>query len=96
MLTNAVTLEHELFLAENADTLRAAFLTLHPRSADRWTNEIEQAAEAGRGNAFVKLLSETRTRKGDFAQQLAAQIEAGAPFIVPDYIRDAIEAVAAP
>lgn len=96
VFTNAVTLEHELFSAENGDILKTAFLALHPRSADRWTNDIEQVEEAGRSAAFVKLFSETRTRKGDFAQQLAAHIEAGAAFTVPAYIRDAIEAVAAP
>lgn len=96
VLTNAVTLEHELFSAENASILKAAFLALHPRSADRWTNDVEQAEEAERAAAFVKLLSETRTRKGDFAQQLAAQIETGAAFIAPAYITSAIEAVAAP
>lgn len=96
VFTNAVTLEHELFTAGNAEILKAAFLALHPRSADRWINDVEHAAEAESGGAFVRLLSETRTRKGDFAQQLAAQIEAGGAFIAPAYIRSAIEAVAAP
>ena len=96
VFTNAVTLENELFSAENANILKAAFLALHPRSADRWTSDVEQAAETGRAAAFVNVLTETRTRKGDFAQQLAAQIEAGTAFTVPAYIKHAIEAIAAP
>ncbi len=96
VITNAVTLEHELFSAENSNILKSVFLALHPRSEDRWTHEVEQAAEAERAAAFLKLLTETRTRKGDFAQQLAAQIEAGTAFTVPAYIKRAIEAVAAP
>ena len=33
------------------------------------------------------------TRKGDFAQILAEQIDNGESFIVPNYIKDAIEAL---
>ena len=35
-----------------------------------------------------------RTKKGDFAQELASRVEKGAPFTVPDYLRDAINAIA--
>jgi putative ATP-dependent endonuclease of OLD family len=95
VFTNAVTLEHELFLAGNEALLKETFLALHPRSEGRWSADIEGVALAERPNAFVKLLDETRTRKGDFAQQLAAQINAGADFKVPGYLEEAIRAAVA-
>lgn len=94
VLTNAVTLEHELFSAGNAQLLREAFIALHPQSAARWASNVDGVAAAARPAAFVELLKSTRTRKGDFAQQLAERVEAGAPFQVPDYLRQAILAVA--
>jgi putative ATP-dependent endonuclease of OLD family len=94
VLTNAVTLEHELFAAGNAVLLREVFLSLHPQSAARWTADVENASVADRPAAFVNLLKSTGTRKGDFAQQLAERIEAGAEFHVPNYLRQAILAVA--
>jgi putative ATP-dependent endonuclease of OLD family len=94
VLTNAVTLEHELFGAGNAVLLREVFLSLHPQSAARWVADVEGAAVTDRPAAFVDLLKSTRTRKGDFAQQLAERVEAGALFHVPDYLRQAILAVA--
>jgi putative ATP-dependent endonuclease of OLD family len=94
VFTNAVTLEHELFSAGNAALMRDVFLLLHPQSAARWATEIDGAAEAARAEAFVQLLKATKTRKGDFAQQLAERIVAGSPFTVPGYLRDAIVAVA--
>lgn len=95
VLTNAVTLEHELFAAGNDALLREVFLALHPQSIARWTGDIDGATAADRPQAFVDLLKSTRTRKGDFAQQLAERIQAGAAFQVPDYLRQAILAVAA-
>lgn len=96
VFTNAVTLEHELFVAGNEALLKQIFLGFHPRSESRWRTDIEGSAPLERPNAFVKLLEETRTRKGDFAQQLAAQIDAGIDFIVPRYLEEAIKAASAP
>jgi putative ATP-dependent endonuclease of OLD family len=93
VLTNAVTLEHELFSAGNASLLREIFLTQHPQSAARWATEVDNVATVARPAAFVELLKSTRTRKGDFAQQLAEHIEAGAAFNVPAYLQEAILAV---
>ena len=95
VFTNAVTLEHELFVAGNEELLKRAFLGFHPQSANRWATDIEGAAPAERADGFVKLLVGTRTRKGDFAQQLSAQIDAGAAFNVPQYLREAILAASA-
>ena len=47
-----------------------------------------------RAIAFVELLKKKQTRKGDFAQRLSAQIEAGEVFQVPLYLREAIQKVA--
>jgi putative ATP-dependent endonuclease of OLD family len=94
VLTNVVTLEHELFTAGNAALIREIFLALHPQSVPRWAADIDGVAVAVRPQAFVDLLKSTRTRKGDFAQQLAQRIEDGAAFHVPDYLRQAILAVA--
>ncbi len=95
VFTNTVTLEHELFGSGNEALLKQAFLAFHPRSTSRWATDIEGAAPAERADAFVKLLVETRTRKGDFAQQLSEQIDAGAAFNVPPYLEEAILAASA-
>lgn len=94
VFTNSVTLEHELFNAGNQALLKTAFLALHPRSEDRWTNEVENAQPEERATAFLRLLKEAQTRKGDFAQRIADLIEAGEVFQVPEYLEQAIRRVA--
>ncbi|MBI4702777.1 MAG: AAA family ATPase [Deltaproteobacteria bacterium] len=84
------TLEAELFAAGNADLLKDVFLHLRPKSSDRWET-LMQKAENARPGAFVELLAQTRTRKGDFAQSLAERIAAGAEFAVPTYLTNAIQ-----
>jgi len=96
VFTNSLTLEHELFLAGNARILKRAFLNLHPRSEEKWSNEIEQAAEEERAMNFLKLFTNTRTRKGDYAQQLADLIEEENDFKVPSYLKNAILEIAVP
>jgi len=88
------TLEAELFAAGNEQLLGEVFLELHRRSAERWKRLLEEP-ENERPASFVSLLASTRTRKGDFAQALAARIVAGAAFTVPTYLSDAIESVVA-
>ena len=94
VFTNAVTLEHELFNSGNDALLKKAFLALYPQSEDRWTNDVDAAQPQGRAAAFVALLKDKKTRKGDFAQQLAELIEAGEAFLVPGYLDQAIRKVA--
>jgi putative ATP-dependent endonuclease of OLD family len=94
VFTNAVTLEHELFNSGNDALLKKVFLALYPQSEDRWTNDVDAAQPQGRAAAFVTLLKEKKTRKGDFAQQLAELIEAGEAFLVPGYLDQAIRKVA--
>ena len=96
VFTNEVTLEHELFKAGNADLLKAVFLRIHPRSEDTWTTSVENRPEGDRPQAFVDLLANSRTRKGDFAQELAASIGAGVAFHVPEYLKNAILKIAEP
>jgi putative ATP-dependent endonuclease of OLD family len=90
VFTNDVTLEHSLYAAGNADVLREVFLELHPRSAQRWDNEVAARPENDRAAGFVGLMKAMDVRKGDFAQSLAERIVAGRAFVVPDYIRQAI------
>ena len=90
VFTNDVTLEHSLYAAGNADVLREVFLELHPRSAQRWDNEVAARPENERAAGFVGLMKAMDVRKGDFAQSLAERIVAGRAFVVPDYIRQAI------
>ena len=94
VFTNAVTLEHEIFNAGNEALLKKAFLALYPRSDDRWTNEVDAVQPASRAAAFVALLKDKNTRKGDFAQRLADLIEADEDFHVPEYLALAIHKVA--
>ena len=91
---NECTLEHELLLAGNEKLLKNTFLSLHPRSTDDWTNRIENIDEEHRPDAFIALINDKGTRKGDFAQELASRIAKGAPFNVPAYLEQAINALA--
>jgi len=92
--TNRVTFEHELFTAANKGLLKAVFLGLHPRSEARWNEKIEALAESDQPDAFLDLLLTSKTRKGDFAQGIAGKLEAGAPFEIPEYLRQAITKIA--
>jgi putative ATP-dependent endonuclease of OLD family len=94
VFTNAVTLEHELFMAGNDTLLKKLFLIFYPQSEHRWTDEIDSATESDRAAAFVALLKDKQTRKGDFAQALAALIESGEVFHVPPYLEQAIRKAA--
>ena len=94
IFTNQWTLEHELFAAGNERQLKLSFLAIHSNSRADWEQRIEALAVEQRPAAFLELLSGKRTRKGDFAQELASRVEKGAPFTVPDYLRDAINAIA--
>jgi len=94
VFTNQTTLEHELFAAGNERFLRNAFLALHPNSGTNWDETIASVDEADRPNAFLALISRKKTRKGDLAQQIALRIEKRAPFAVPQYLQDAINAAA--
>lgn len=88
--TNQRTLEHECFAAGNEAFLRKAFLRLHRRSQREWSTQIEGVPAPDRPLAFVHLLQAKRARKGDLAQMVAYWIEAGEPFVTPEYLAEAI------
>jgi putative ATP-dependent endonuclease of OLD family len=91
---NKSTLEQELFAAGNESLLKSSYLELHSKSEEKWISAIEAKAEADRPAAFLSLLADSRTRKGDLAQELARQIEAGQVFNVPVYLIEAIKKAA--
>lgn len=93
---NQHTLEHEIFSAGNESLLKTAFLKLHPRSTSDWATSIEGVAVADRPKAFLRLISDKETRKGDLAHEIAAQIEDGHAFVVPAYLQQAIEKIVQP
>jgi putative ATP-dependent endonuclease of OLD family len=96
VFTNQLTLEHELFAAGNEKLLKQAFLAIHRNSRGDWERHVEAISEEQRAREFLKLISDKRTRKGDLAQEIAMRVAKGAPFAVPDYLRDAINAIAQP
>jgi putative ATP-dependent endonuclease of OLD family len=90
VVINDYSLEAELVRAGNADLLKQVYLILHPRSGDKWDADVAQA-DAAQAVAIQKLFE--TTRKGDFAQLLAEEINAGKAFTVPPYLKRAIEAL---
>lgn len=91
---NQHTLEHELLAAGNEALLKNAFLKLHRGSKQAWLDRIEAVAVGERPAAFLALLKDKATRKGDLAQEIASRIAAGEPFQAPPYLTDAIHSVA--
>ncbi|MFY3863770.1 hypothetical protein ACOTJQ_28100 [Achromobacter xylosoxidans] len=86
------SLESELVRSGNGALMRESYLKLHPRSVEKWDNAIALAGDAQA--AAVQKVFET-TRKGDFAQLLAEDIAKGRDFVVPDYLRNAINSLVA-
>lgn len=92
VVINEYSLETELVRAGNADLLKQVYLVLHPQSGDKWDAAVA-LADAAQAVAIQKLFE--TTRKGDFAQLLAEEINAGKEFTVPPYLKRAIEALVA-
>ncbi|MCJ8057063.1 AAA family ATPase [Shinella curvata] len=90
VVINDYSLETELVRAGNGALLKGAYVKLHPRSADKWDAAVGQAGAAQA--VEIQKLFET-TRKGDFAQLVAEEINIGAAFTVPGYLKTAIEAL---
>ena len=86
------SLETELVSSGNEALMKRVYLKLHPQSEEKWERAV--SAEGRERGASIQRLFET-TRKGDFAQMLAAQIAANGEFNTPAYIRRAIEALVA-
>lgn len=90
VVINDCSLETELVRAGNAALLKEVYVKLHPRSADKWDAAVAQAG-AAQAVAIQKLFE--TTRKGDFAQLIAEEINNGKAFTVPAYLKAAIEAL---
>jgi putative ATP-dependent endonuclease of the OLD family len=69
--------------------LKEVFLECHPRSGAQWQVQVEDIPPAQRPLSFVALLTSSRTRKGDFAQRLAARA-VKASFPVPPQFASAL------
>jgi putative ATP-dependent endonuclease of OLD family len=94
VLINQHTLEHEIFLAGNEAFLKNAFLKIHRGSKNDWSHRVEAIVPAGRATAFLELLKNKNTRKGDLAQEIASRIARGETFQVPTYLTEAIRKIA--
>lgn len=90
VVINDYSLETELVRAGNEAILKRAYVKLHPRSAEKWDTAAGKVGAAQA--AAIQKLFET-TRKGDFAQLVADEINNGASFTVPIYLKEAIEAI---
>lgn len=90
VVINDYSLETELVRAGNAELLKTVYLQLHPRSEAKWDAAI--ALDGDAQAVAIQTLFET-TRKGDFAQLLAEEINAGKDFFVPDYLARAINSL---
>lgn len=90
VVINDYSLETELVRAGNAAVLKEVYLKLHPRSGDKWDAAVAQAG-AAQAEAIQKLFE--TTRKGDFAQLVAEEINKDTAFTVPAYLKTAIEAL---
>jgi len=90
VITNTYSFETELVQAGNADLLKKVYVELHSQSGGKWD---EAVAKTGDEQASaIQALFKT-TRKGDFAQILAERIVKGETFVVPGYLKSAIEAL---
>lgn len=90
------TLEYDLALdAGNRTSMLAALSEIHPRIGDAVSTAVEAAAgDAAKARALFSGMFErpqNNVQKGRFAQALAQVFASGAPCVVPDYIRKAID-----
>lgn len=81
------TLEWDLAAAGNWDVLLDALAAVKPRVAQRLRSEHVASDADARADA---LLAAVADRKGRFAQELVALVEAGRSLTVPDYLAEAI------
>lgn len=86
-----ITLEYSIYSAANEATLKAAFLDIHNRSEEKWDRIVAGATNADKANGFLSLFDkDNNVKKGDYAQALAAQIDGGMNFTIPNYLEEAI------
>jgi len=90
VVINDYSLETELVRAGNESLLKGIYLQLHPLSEAKWNAAVTETGDT-QARAIQSLFEVTR--KGDFAQLLAEEINGDKPFVVPGYIKRAIEAL---
>ena len=90
VFVNTHSLETELVAAGNQACLKVVYLALHPQSEEKWDETVAMTGD-DRARAIQDLFK--TIPKGDFAQLLAEKIAASQSFVVPDYVRQAIEAL---
>jgi putative ATP-dependent endonuclease of the OLD family len=90
VITNTYSFETELVQAGNADLLKKVYIELHSQSETKWDGAVAKTGDEQA--SAIQALFKT-TRKGDFAQLLAERIVKGETFIVPNYLKRAIEAL---
>jgi len=92
---NDYSLETALVLAGNRDIMKQAYLELHPCKGTTWDKAVGETDPDTQATLIQKLFSDSKTRKGDFAQLLAEKICLldESDFHVPQYMTDAIEAL---
>lgn len=89
------TLEWDLAHAGNTDLMFAALARVRPKAGPRLQAELDGADPATTAGRLLAYLADNQL-KGRFAQELAELIAAGKHALtVPDYLREAIEWVAA-
>lgn len=89
-VVNTYSLEAELVTAGNDNLLKTVYLELHSESEARWNDAVAKVGDE-QAKAIQALFKSTR--KGDFAHILAEKINDGAAFVVPEYLKKAIEAI---
>lgn len=87
---NTYSLETELVNAGNAALMKKVYLKLHPKSESKWDGAVALSGD-DKAAAIQGLFD--NTPKGDFAQLLAEAIRDTTTFVVPTYLRTAIEAL---
>lgn len=94
-IINTYSLEAEMVASGNDALLRQVYVSkdIHPRSGKKWDDAVALPEPADRAAALRTIFKDVR--KGDFAHLLARRIEDGEAFVVPDYIKKAIEALVA-
>jgi putative ATP-dependent endonuclease of OLD family len=88
VFVNTYSLEPELVAAGNSTIMKEVFLELHPESEQKWNDTVSLGGD-DRAKAIQGLF--TTTPKGDFAHLLAERINSSSSFVVPEYLRSAIE-----
>jgi putative ATP-dependent endonuclease of OLD family len=92
VFSSQFTLEADFLLdSGNHSVLQTIFNKQHPRSSQQWSDIISDTSPA---QFFYRKLRKNRKylKKGEFAHDLAKQIEDGESFTCPTYIKDAIKA----